>query len=131
MMGMNQGWNGSQGFHGGPGPMGGGPDMMGREKGGPPDPAQMSQNILDHLSQKLSLTDDEKAKIKPIVDQQVADIQKQMEAVRESVKKQLEAQHEAMKQHIEDSKAKIRPLLTADQQKELDELNLTGPKPGE
>ena len=91
----------------------------------------MSQDILDHLSQKLSLTDDEKAKVKPILDQQVADIQKQMEAVRDAVKKQIDAQHEAMKKQIEDAKAKIRPLLTPDQQKQLDALQLTGPKPGQ
>lgn len=133
MMGMNQGWNGPQGFRGGPGgrfegsnPMGGGPGMdgvrgmKGGDKGGPPDPARMSENILDHLSQKLSLTDDEKAKIKPIINQQVTEIQKQMEA-----------QRAAMKKQIEDARAKIKPLLTIDQQKQLDAMPLPGQKPGE
>jgi hypothetical protein len=131
MMAMNHGWNGYRGFRGepmgggrfgGPGPMGGGPamgGMMGREKSGPPDPARMSDNILNHLSQKLSLTDDEKTKIKPIIDQQVAEIQKQMEAQRASIKKQ-----------IEDARAKIKPLLTTDQQKQLDALPLPGEKQG-
>jgi len=143
MMAMNQGWNVPQGFRGGsmgggrfegPGPMDGGPGMggmMGREKSGPPDPAKMSQDILDHLSQQLSLTGDEQAKVKPILDQQVADIQKQMETLRDSVKKQMDAQHEAMKKQIEDTKVKIRPLLTPEQQKDLAALHLTGQKPEE
>jgi hypothetical protein len=119
MMGMHQGWNGAQGFRGGSG-MGGMRGMMGGDKSGPPDPAKVSENILGHLSQKLSLTDDEKAKIKPIIDQQVTEMQKQMEA-----------QRAAMKQQIEDARAKIKPLLTADQQKQLDAMPLPGQKPGQ
>ena len=120
MMGMNPGWGRPGGFRGGPGPMGG-PGMggmMGGDKGGPPKPANMSQDILDHLAQKLDLTDNEKAKIKPILDEKVAEIRKQMEAQQESNRKQLE-----------DAKAKIRPLLTPDQQKELDEVPVPGQKP--
>jgi hypothetical protein len=104
------------GSRGGPdrGPGGPPPGMpgMGGER---PDPAKMGERIMDHLSQKLSLTEDEKAKIKPIVDAQVADVQKQMED-----------QRAAMQKQVEDARAKIRPLLTADQQKQLDALPLPG-----
>jgi hypothetical protein len=85
---------------------------------GKPDPAKMTDGILNHLSTTLSLTEDEKTKIKPIIEQQVAEIQKQMEA-----------QRAAMQKQIEDGKAKIRPLLTADQQKQLDAMPLPGQKP--
>ena len=54
--------------------------MMGGRQSGPPDPARMTDGILDHLSTTLSLTDDQKAKIKPIIEQELAEIQKQMEA---------------------------------------------------
>jgi hypothetical protein len=129
-MGMNRGWgrpDGSRGGReGGPAAFGGGPGMPGMGgmpgmMGGPmgkPDPAKMTDGILNHLSTTLTLTDDQKAKIKPIIEQQVAEIQKQMEA-----------QRAAMQKQIEDGKAKIRPLLTADQQKQLDAMPLPGQKP--
>jgi len=104
---------GNEGGPGGPGFFGGGPG----EKKGPPDPAKMTDGILNHLSTTLSLTDDQKAKIKPVIEQQVAEIQKQMEA-----------QRAAMQKQIEDGKAKIRPLLNADQQKLLDAMPLPGQK---
>jgi hypothetical protein len=127
-MGMNRGWGRTDGFRGdrdgGPAAFGGGPGMpgmggmMGGGKSGPPDPAKMTDGILNHLSTTLTLTDDQKAKIKPIIEQQVAEIQKQMEA-----------QRAAMQKQIEDGKAKIKPLLTADQQKQLDAMPLPGQKP--
>jgi hypothetical protein len=144
-MGMNRGWGRPDGFRGGRdgggkefGHRDGGEDRFGGREGGPggapsgmpgmrgmmngamgkPDPAKMTDMILNHLSEKLTLTDDQKAKIKPIIEQQVAEIQKQMEA-----------QRAAMKKQIEDGKAKIKPLLTADQQKQLDAMPLPGQKP--
>jgi hypothetical protein len=100
---------------GGQGRFGRGPGGSGM--GATPDPAKMTDMILNHLSQKLTLTDDEKAKIKPIIEQQVADRQKQMEA-----------QSAAMQKQMEDAKAKIKPLLTPDQQKQLDAMPLPGQK---
>jgi hypothetical protein len=99
------------GFGGGPG-FGGGRGMMG---GG--DPAKMTDGIVDMLTKKLTLTDDEKAKIKPIILDQVTQTQKDMDT-----------QRQAMQKRIEDTKAKIKPLLTADQQKQLDALPLPGQK---
>jgi hypothetical protein len=100
--------------HEGMGGMGMGMDRKGMDQN-PPDPAMMTDEILNHLTRQLTLTDDEKAKIKPIVLAQVTDIQKEEQAHRQAFEKQ-----------IEDGKAKIRALLTPDQQKELDAL----PTPG-
>jgi hypothetical protein len=130
-MGMERGWGRPEGFRGdrdrderGPGgPPPGMPAMGGMHgmmdgPGGKPDPAKMTEMMLNNLSQKLTLTDDEKAKIKPIVEQQVAEIQKQREA-----------QRAAMQKQIEEGKAKIKPLLTPEQQKQLDAMPLPGQKP--
>ncbi len=78
----------------------------------------MTDGVLRMLTDKLTLSDDQKAKIKPIIADQVAQIQKQGEAMREAFKKQ-----------VEDAKAKIKPLLNADQQKDLDALPIPGAKP--
>jgi hypothetical protein len=110
--------NGPGGNNGGPGSgMGGG--MMGGGRNGPPDPAQMSDRMLNRLSRQLSLTDDEKAKIKPVLDAQAAQMQKDMQA-----------QQDARQKAMADTKAKIRALLTPDQQKELDAMPMPGgPRP--
>lgn len=79
--------------------------------GTPPIPEEMSQHMLDFLSNKLSLTDDEKTKIKPILLQQATDIEKQ-----------IEAQKAAMQQSKDQVDTQIRALLTPDQQKQLDAL---------
>jgi hypothetical protein len=86
--------------------------------GGPPDPARMTDMVLNHLTQKLSLTDDQKAKIKPIIEDQVAQLAKDMETRRQAMQKQLD-----------DTKAKLKPILNPDQQKKLDELRLPGQRP--
>ena len=127
----------------GPGPQQGGPGggddrhfgMMGRSPGNggsfsrpemgmggmehgsrtPPDPAKITDAMLDRLSQRLSLTDDEKAKIKPLMLEQATAMQKQMQD-----------QRAAMEKQMADTKAKIRALLTPDQQKQFDAL----PTPG-
>jgi len=96
--------------------------MMGGERGqnGPPDPAKMADRMLNHLSTKLTLTDDEKAKIKPIIQAQADQMQKGREA-------ELQAHEKAMA----DTKAKIKVLLTPDQQKLLDEMPQPGQRPAE
>lgn len=118
---MNMGRGPGMGGNGGPGMMGGGfgrGGMMGGGKGGPPDPAKMTDMMLNRLSTQLSLTDDEKAKIKPIILEQATQMQKDMEA-----------QRVARQKAMADTKAKIKSLLTADQQKQLDALPLPGEKP--
>ena len=102
---------GMRGMMGGTGMMAPGPD-------GKPDPARATDMLLNLLSNKLALTDDEKAKIKPIIEAQVAQTQKEMEA-----------QRAARQKEMDDTKAKIKPLLTPDQQKQLDAIPLPGQKP--
>lgn len=119
--------------NGGPGMMNGGPggwggkhgrdgfSMRGMMGGGPnetPDPAKMTDMVLDRLSTQLSLTDDQKAKIKPIIQDQVTQMQKDMEARRA-----------AMQKAMEDTKTKLKAILNADQQKQLDAIPLPGEKP--
>jgi Spy/CpxP family protein refolding chaperone len=78
---------------------------------GPGGPHQMMGNPLEHLSKDLNLTDDQKTKVQPIIDQ---------------TKPQLEAIHrEAMeKMHalLENVGAQIRPLLTPEQQQKFDAM---------
>ncbi len=92
--------------------------MRDRGQNGPPDPAKMTDMMLNRLSTQLTLTDDEKAKIKPIILEQATQMQKDMEA-----------QRLARQKAMEDTKAKIKALLTADQQKQLDAIPLPGEKP--
>ena len=152
-MGMQGGWGKHGGFNGprppmgfqnkggwdGPGSMGmGGPGMRGDRgpgMGGPggggfgmrgmmgggenaPDPAKVTDMVLGRLSTQLNLTDDQKAKMKPIIQDQVTQMQKDMEARRQ-----------AMQKAMDDTKAKLKTLLNADQQKQLDAIPLPGQKP--
>ncbi len=105
------------------GPGFGGPHRMmgmGPMDGPPPDPDRMADGILAHLTQQLTLSDDQKAKIKPIITAQVAQFQKEMEDRRQEMQKEMA-----------DGRAKIRALLNPDQQKELDQLPVPGEKPGD
>src|SRR5256714_3217517 len=71
-----------------------------------PGPHHMMGNPLEHLSKDLNLTDDQKTKVQPIIDQtrpQIAAIHK--EAM------------EKMHALLESAGAQIRPLLTPQQQK--------------
>jgi Spy/CpxP family protein refolding chaperone len=76
-----------------------------------PGPHQMMGNPLEHLSKDLNLTDDQKAKVQPIIDQ---------------TKPQIAAIHkEAMeKMHalLQNAAAQIRPLLTPEQQVKFDAM---------
>ncbi len=76
-----------------------------------PGPHQMMGNPFDHLSKDLNLTDAQKAKVQPIIDQ---------------AKPQIAAIHkEAMeKMHalLENAGAQIRPLLTPEQQQKFDAM---------
>ena len=68
-------------------------------------------NPLEHLSKDLNLTDEQKAKVQPIIDQ---------------TKPQIAAIHqeamEKMRTIIESSSAQIRPLLTPQQQEKFDAM---------
>jgi len=68
-------------------------------------------NLLEDWSKDLNLTDEQKAKVQPIIDQ---------------AKPQIEAIHqeamEKMRVILENSGAQIRPLLTAPQQEKFDAI---------
>jgi Spy/CpxP family protein refolding chaperone len=87
------------------------PDQHGPKHEHGPGPHHMMENPLEHLSKDLNLTDDQKTKVQPIIDQ---------------TKPQLAAIHkEAMeKAHalLENAGAQIRPLLTPEQQTKFDAM---------
>jgi hypothetical protein len=115
--------NGPGGNNGGPGGggmgrMGGGGfggGMMGGGRNGQADPAQMSDRMLNRLTRQLSLTDDEQAKLKPVIEAQATQMQKDMQA-----------QQDTRQKAMADTKAKIRALLTPDQQKQFDAMPMPG-----
>jgi periplasmic protein CpxP/Spy len=72
--------------------------------------------MLDHMSKELNLTDDQKTKIKPILEEQ----SKQMQDARQSTSDQ--DPRAKMKQIHENTMSQIRPILTSDQQKKFDEM---------
>jgi protein CpxP len=76
-----------------------------------PGPHHEMGNPLEHLSKDLNLTDDQKAKVQPIIDQ----TKPQMEAIH---KEAMEKMHALM----ESASAQIRPLLTPEQQTKFDAM---------
>jgi Spy/CpxP family protein refolding chaperone len=66
---------------------------------------------LDHMTETLNLTPDQQAKVKPILDQ----ARPQMIAIHQ------EAMQKA-KAVMDDTMAKIRPMLTPEQQKKADDI---------
>lgn len=69
------------------------------------------KNPLEHLTKDLELTDDQKAKVQPIIDQ----AKPQIEAIH---KEAMEKTHAVM----ESTGAQIRPLLTPQQQQKYDAM---------
>jgi Spy/CpxP family protein refolding chaperone len=76
-----------------------------------PGPHHEMGNPLEHLSKDLNLTDDQKAKVQPIIDQ----TKPQMEAIHREA---MEKMHALM----ESTGAQIRPLLTPEQQTKFDAM---------
>ena len=76
-----------------------------------PGPHHMMGNPLEHLSKDLELTDDQKAKVQPIIDQTTP----QLQAIH---KEAMEKMHAL----LESATAQIRPLLTPQQQQKLDAM---------
>ena len=112
----SHGW----GEHGGPGGFGGGMDHF--QGMTPPSAGEMTDRFMLALDEKLTLTDAENAQIRPIVQDGIAQFQKDLAAQK--------AAHQKM---LDDAKTKIHALLTPDQQKKFDDL-ATGlgapPEPG-
>lgn len=73
---------------------------------------------LQMLSEKLNLTDDQKAKIKPILEDQM----KQMKAVHEDSSLSAEQKHDKMKSIHDSSHEQINAVLTPEQQAKFKEM---------
>lgn len=78
---------------------------------GPGPHHEMMGNPFDHLTKDLSLTDDQKTKVQPIIDQ----TKPQMAAIH---KEAMEKMHAL----LESAGAQIRPLLTPEQQVKFDAM---------
>jgi len=76
-----------------------------------PGPHHEMGNPLEHLSKDLNLTDDQKAKVQPIIDQ----AKPQMKAIHDEAMQKMHAL-------MESTGAQIRPLLTPEQQVKFDAM---------
>jgi len=90
-------------------------------QGGPQGrgPRMTPEERLKRLDQALKLTDDQKGKIKPILEDQ----QKQMEALRSDSSLSQDDRRAKMRSIMQDGNAKIREQLTDDQKKQFDEMS--------
>jgi len=73
---------------------------------------------LEHLSNALNLTDDQKSQIKPILE----DRQKQMESIRSDSSLSPEDRRSKMRSLMEDSNTKLRAVLNDEQKSKFDEM---------
>lgn len=92
-------------------------DHMGR-MGGPPSP----QQHLDHLSKMLNLTDDQKAKIKPILENESTQVQ----ALHQDTTLSMQDRRTKMRGIHDSTMSQVLPLLTSDQQTKLDSMKHEG-----
>jgi Spy/CpxP family protein refolding chaperone len=75
-------------------------------------------NQLERLSKELNLTDEQKEKVKPILDEQT----KQMHATQEDSSLSQEQKRDKMKQIHQSTHSQINDILTPEQQKKFAEL---------
>lgn len=80
------------------------------------------QKHLEWLGQQLNLTDDQKEKVQPILQDQ----HRQMKAVRDDVSLTQDQKHEKMKQIHESTHTQIQAILTPDQQEKFKQLKEEG-----
>jgi periplasmic protein CpxP/Spy len=89
-----------------------GPDATGpKHEHHGPGPHHMMGNPFDHLTKELGLTDEQKAKVQPIIDQ----TKPQMKAIHEEAMQKMHAL-------MESTGAQIRPMLTPQQQQKFDAM---------
>jgi Spy/CpxP family protein refolding chaperone len=86
------------------GPSGGNPDQRGGRGGG------NRHAVLEKTTQELNLTPEQKAKVQPIIDQ----TNPQIQTIRRDAEQKI-------KTLVDNAMAQIRPMLTPEQQKMLDE----------
>lgn len=77
-----------------------------------------SASHLDWLTKELNLTDEQKAQVKPILDEQ----SKQMRATQEDTSLTEEQKHEKMKQIHQSTHSQINGILTPEQKKKFAEM---------
>ena len=77
----------------------------------PPTPAEMSRHILARLQSRLSLTPEQTAQIKPLVEQTASDI----DAIRAATTKQIS-------DRIAEAHSKTATFLTPEQKAKLDQM---------
>jgi Spy/CpxP family protein refolding chaperone len=77
----------------------------------PPTPTEMSRHILARLQSRLSLTPEQTAQIKPLVEQTSSDI----DAIRLATTKQIS-------DRIAESNSKVAAFLTPEQKAKLDQM---------
>ncbi len=80
--------------------------------------AMNADEHLQMLSQKLNLTDDQKAKIKPILEQHLQD----RDAIMKDQSLSMEQKHEKMKTSMDAARAKIDPILNDEQKKQFAQM---------
>lgn len=81
---------------------------------------------LQHMSETLNLTDDQKTKIKPILE----DSSKQIQQLRGDTSLSQEDKRAKMQQIHENTMSQIKPILTSDQQKKLESMHERGGRGG-
>jgi len=84
---------------------------------GPQGPPPVAER-LQRLGQRLQLTDEQKAKIKPLLEEEVA----QAKAIHEDGSLSRPQKMEKMQQLRSSTQEKIKPILTPEQQKKLEEM---------
>jgi Spy/CpxP family protein refolding chaperone len=77
----------------------------------PPTPAEMSRHILARLQSRLSLTPEQTAQIKPLIEQTASDI----DAIRSATTKQVS-------DRIAETNSKIATFITPEQKVKLDQM---------
>src|SRR5690348_18430308 len=77
--------------------------------------AMSADEHLQMLSQKLNLTDDQKAKVKPILEQHL----KERDAIMKDTSLTQEQKHAKMKESMDAAHKQMDPILNDDQKKQL------------
>jgi len=88
------------------------------QPGGRPNMDQMIDHQLEHLTQAVSLTPDQVTQVRPILKIQMS----QMMELRQDTQTAPQDKHAQMMKIHSDAQAKIRALLTSDQQPKYDAL---------
>ena len=80
---------------------------------------------LEHMSSALNLTDEQKTKIKPILE----DTSKKMQQLRQDSSLSEQDKRAKMQEIHQDAMSQVKPILTADQQKKFESMH--GPHGGQ